>query len=80
MAKFIVLTEAGPQHRRVAINIDTIEYMLERPNGTELVTSTNHTKYVVRESLDDILNAHIVRKTSPTMEVKNDETELETGD
>lgn len=56
MAKFITLTEAGPQHRRVAININTIEYMLERVNCTELVTSTNHTNYVVRESMDDILN------------------------
>lgn len=56
MAKFITLTEAGPQHRRVAINVNTIEYMLERVNCTELVTSTNHTKYVVQESMNDILN------------------------
>ena len=55
MARFIVLTEAGPQHRRVAINIEMVEYILDRPNGTELVTSTNHTKYVVRESIDDIM-------------------------
>ena len=54
MAKFIVLTEAGPMHRRVVINVASIEYMLERPNGTEVVTSTNRTKYVVQETLEDI--------------------------
>jgi uncharacterized protein YlzI (FlbEa/FlbD family) len=83
MAKFIIITETGPLHRRLAINIETIEYMLERPIGTEIVTSANHTKYVVQESLDDIMQViynPIASKTSPTMEVKNDETELETGD
>ena len=82
MAKFIVLTEAGPMNRRVAINIEMVEYILNRPNGAELVTSTNHTKYIVRESVDDImriLNGPSATETSPTMEVKNDETKLETG-
>lgn len=57
MAKFITLTEAGPQGRTIALNIDTIEYMLPRPNnvGTELVSVTHHTKYVVRESMDEIM-------------------------
>ena len=55
MAKFIVLTEAGPMHRRVAINVEMVEYILDRANGTELVTATNHTKYVVKESIDDIM-------------------------
>ena len=76
MAKFITLTEAGPQHRRVAINIEMVEYILDRPNGTELVTSMNHTKYVVRESMDDIMRllyGPIVRKTSPTPETKTEE-------
>lgn len=88
MAKFIKVTEAGAQGRSVVINIDTIEYMLSRPNngGTELVSITHHTKYVVRESMDDILSKlddigmliSIAEETSPIMEVKNDETKLET--
>lgn len=57
MAKFIKLTE-GSQGRTIAVNMETIEYMLPRPNnvGTELVSVTHHTKYIVRESLDDILS------------------------
>ena len=83
MAKFIILTENGAQGRKVAINIDTIEYMLSRPNGTELVSVTHHTKYFVRESMDNILsyldNIGMVlgfknaKETSPTTEVKENE-------
>lgn len=81
MAKFIVLTENGAQGRKVAINIDTIEYMLSRPAGTELVSVTHHTKYLVRESMDDILSYldnigmvlgfNSAKETSPTTEVKD---------
>jgi uncharacterized protein YlzI (FlbEa/FlbD family) len=83
MAKFIALTENGPQGRMVVINIDSIEYMMQRPNSniTEVVSVTHHTKYLVRETLEEILNAldesghlvSIVRKTPSIMEVKNDE-------
>ena len=57
MAKFITLTEAGPQGRTIVLNVDTIEYMLAKPNngGTEIVSVTHHTKYVVRESMSDIM-------------------------
>lgn len=70
MAKFITLTEAGPQGRTIAVNIDTIEYMLPRPNngGTEIVTVTHHTKYIVRESLDDILD-----RVTPTQKAISEE-------
>lgn len=81
MAKFIKLTEAGSQGRIVAINIEAIEYMLPRPNtGTELVSITHHTKYVVRESMDDILamvespvECRDAKETPSAMEVKENE-------
>ena len=82
MAKFIVLTEAGHQGRNIVINIETIEYMLQRPNnGTELISITHHTKYAVRESLSDILNKlddigmliTIAEETPSIMEVESNE-------
>ena len=84
MARFIKLTEVGGQGSSVLINLDTVEYMLHNPNGgTEVVSVTHHTKYRVRESLDDIL-AYLedigtalefkpAKETSPTMEVVNNE-------
>ena len=85
MAKFIKLTEAGGQGRSIVINLDTIEYILNNPNGgTEVVSVTHHTKYRVRESMEDILSYlddigmlldinHYAKKTSSIMEVVNDE-------
>ena len=85
MAKFIKLTEAGGQGRTILLNINTIEYMLPKHNsGTEVVTTTNHTKYVVRESMIDIMEylddigrllaiKPIAKETSPIMEVENNE-------
>ena len=82
MAKFIVLTTAGPNTRRVALNLDKIEYIIPRAKeGTELVSVTNHTKYVVKESMDDILSrlddlgmvTTIAEETSPITEVKENE-------
>lgn len=82
MAKFITLTTAGPNTRKVALNLDKIEYMIPRAKeGTELVSVTNHTKYVVKESMDDILSRlddlgmviTIAKETSPITEVKNNE-------
>ena len=83
MAKFIKLTEIGSQGRIVAINIEAIEYILPRPNlGTELVSITHHTKYVVRESMDDILamlgestaECRDAQETPSVMEVKEMKT------
>ena len=84
MAKFIMLTEAGGQGRSIAINLDTVEYILHNPNGgTEVVSVTHHTKYRVRESMNDIMNylddlgllltIKPAKETSPTMEVVNNE-------
>lgn len=83
MAKFIKLTEAGPQGRTIALNAEAIEYMLPRPTGTELVSITHHTKYLVRESMDDILSylddigmvltIPSAKETSPVTEVKENE-------
>ena len=83
MVKFITLTTAGSQARKVAINLDKIEYMIPRSKdgGTELVSVTNHTKYVVKESMEDILSKlddigmviTIANETSPITEVKNNE-------
>lgn len=83
MAKFIKLTEAGGQGRTIAINLDTIEYILPRPSGAELVAVTHHTKYLVRESMDDILSylddigmvltIKPAKETASITEVKNDE-------
>lgn len=83
MAKFIKLTEAGPQGRTIVLNIEAIEYMLPRPTGTELASITHHTKYLVRESMDDILSylddvgmvltIPSAKETSPVTEVKENE-------
>lgn len=81
MAKFIVLTYAGSNARKLVLNVDKIEYMIPRANGTELFTITNHTKYAVKESLDDILSrlddlgmvTTIAQETSPVTEVKENE-------
>lgn len=81
MAKFIVLTSTGSSGRKLVLNIDKIEYMLPRANGTELFSVTNHTKYAVKESLDDILSrlddigmvTTIAKETSPVTEVKENE-------
>lgn len=56
MAKFIKLTDAK-RGNTFALNIETIEYMMPIPNsnGTALVSVTHHTKYEVKESMDDIL-------------------------
>lgn len=57
MARFIKLTRLRGDGEFV-LNVDTIEYMLPIPNnaGTTLYTVTHHTKYEVRESMDDILS------------------------
>ena len=56
MAKFIKLTRLRGGDV-FALNIETIEYMLPITNrgGTALVSITNHTKYEVEESMEDIL-------------------------
>ena len=54
MAKFIKLTDLK-RGTTVALNIDTIEYMIPSNGGTALVSVTHHTKYEVKESMDDIL-------------------------
>lgn len=56
MAKFIKLTELR-RNCPVALDIESIECMLPIPNdgGTELISVTHHTKYVVKETMDDIL-------------------------
>ena len=56
MARFVKLTRLRGDGCFV-LNLDTIEYMLPIPNnvGTTLYTVTHHTKYEVRESMDDIL-------------------------
>lgn len=55
MAKFIKLTELR-RNCAVAIDIEAIECMYEVSNGgTELISVARSTKYVVKESLDDIL-------------------------
>ena len=56
MAKFITLTRLKSGDT-FALNIETIEYMLPILNrgGTALVSITNHTKYEVSESMEDIL-------------------------
>lgn len=54
MAKFIELTDIrrGP----IAINMDTVEVMAPiTAGGTEVISITHHTKYIVKESMDDIL-------------------------
>jgi uncharacterized protein YlzI (FlbEa/FlbD family) len=54
MAKFIKLTDMK-RGNIFALNIETIEYMLPNTEGTALVSVTHHTKYDVKESMDDIL-------------------------
>ena len=54
MAKFIKLTRSKSGDI-FALNIETIEYMLPNGEGTSLVSVTHHTKYDVKESMDDIL-------------------------
>ena len=56
MARFVKLTPLKRDGYFI-LNIDTIEYMLPISNnaGTALYTVTQHTKYEVRESIDDIL-------------------------
>lgn len=56
MAKFIKLTDLK-RGNTFALNIETIEYILPFPNnvGTALVSVTHHTKYEVKETMDDIL-------------------------
>lgn len=57
MAKFIRLTDVR-RNDIFALNVDTIEYMIPIPDngGTTIVTVTHHTKYVVKELMDDILS------------------------
>lgn len=55
MAKFIRLTEI--KRGSIAINLDIIEVMAPAANGgTDLISITHHTKYTVKESMDDILH------------------------
>lgn len=54
MAKFIELTDTRRGH--IAVNMDTIEVMAPiAAGGTEVISITHHTKYIVKESMDDIL-------------------------
>lgn len=79
MAKFIKLTDRK-RGEVFVLNADTIEYMLPIPNdgGTSIISVTHHTKYDVRESLDDILQAigcdlvecRDAKETLSVMEVK----------
>ena len=56
MARFIKLTDFKSE-KPFALNLDTVEYI--RPatgfEGTEIVTVTHHTKYLVKEAMEDIL-------------------------
>ena len=56
MAKFIKLTDRKTGAPFV-LNVETIEYIQHGTAGvgSALVTTTNHTKYVVPETMDDIL-------------------------
>jgi uncharacterized protein YlzI (FlbEa/FlbD family) len=81
MARFVKLTRLKGDGEFV-LNVDTIEYMLPIPNnaGTTLYTVTHHTKYEVRESMDDILSMlddvgmvlTVAKNTYPTMETDSD--------
>ena len=55
MAKFINLTERR-SGTVFTLNIDAIEYMRPAVNGegTEVVTTTHHTKYLVQETIGHI--------------------------
>jgi hypothetical protein len=84
MAKFIKLTDRK-RGETFALNIESVEYMLPIPNngGTMLVTVTHHTKYEVRECMDDILSylddigmvgtIPSAKETSPIVEVTESE-------
>lgn len=55
MAEFIELTDTrrGP----IAINMDTVEVMAPITGaGTEIITITRHTRYLVKETMEDILS------------------------
>ena len=56
MAKFIKLTDRKTGATFV-LNVETIEYIQHGTAGvgSAIVTITNHTKYVVKETMDDIL-------------------------
>lgn len=85
MAKFIKLTDRK-RGESFALNIEAVEYMLPIPNngGTMLVTVTHHTKYEVKESMNDILSylddigmvltIPTAKETSPITEVKENES------
>lgn len=84
MAKFIKLTDRK-RGEVFALNLEAVEYILPIPNngGTTLVSITHHTKYEVRESMDDILSylddlgmvgtIPSAKETSPIVEVKESE-------
>lgn len=85
MARFVKLTRLRGDGEFV-LNVDTIEYMLPISNnaGTTLYTVTHHTKYEVRESMDDILSMlddvglvlTVAKNTSPVMETINKEDKV----
>lgn len=54
MAKFIKLHDIR-RNGEVILNVDVIEYMVPHAIGTEIVSTTHHTKYIVNESMDYIL-------------------------
>lgn len=60
MAKFINLTERR-SGTVFTLNIDAIEYMRPAANGegTEIVTTTHHTKYLVQEIIGHICEAMV---------------------
>lgn len=85
MARFVKLTRLRGDGEFV-LNLDTVEYMVPIPNnaGTTLFTVTHHTKYEVRESMDDILSMlddvgmvlTVAKITSPVMETNNKEENI----
>ena len=85
MARFVKLTPLKRDGYFV-LNLDTIEYMLPISNnaGTTLYTVTHHTKYEVRESMDDILSMlddvgmvlTVTKTTPPVMETINKEDKV----
>ena len=89
MAKFIKLTDRKTGAAFV-LNVETIEYIQHGTAGvgSALVTTTNHTKYVVTEAMDDILQTlsdvgvavlTVAKETLSTMEgvdTNGNETEL----
>ena len=85
MARFVKLTRLRGDGEFV-LNLDTVEYMVPIPNnaGTTLFTVTHHTKYEVRESMDDILSMlddvgmvlTVTKTTPPVMETINKEDKV----